>query len=152
MAFISRHGTIFTRIQLLRRGRRNKHSRASVIASLGLGAAGGTYGDRLRTIDLVLESIAAGSVLTTRFILRMDCMFPDLLSAPENARAELSWKRWNLSHRCFGQSQRSKRIASPCARTSSLWICSIPLCFARHCHQSAYFTECSIMTYQKRAA
>ena len=67
-----RHETKLTRLQLTRLRRRNQDSKASVIAPLGPVVSITTYGERLHTVHLVLESIAAGSVLPSRLILWVD--------------------------------------------------------------------------------
>jgi hypothetical protein len=67
-----RQETKFTKLHLTRLRRRNQQSKALVIAPLGPVVSVTTYGDRLRTVHLVLESIAAGSVLPSRLILWVD--------------------------------------------------------------------------------
>ena len=70
--FFLRHETKLTKFHLTRLRRRNERSRASVTAPGGPVVSMTTYGDRLRTVHLVLESIAAGSVLPSRMILWVD--------------------------------------------------------------------------------
>jgi hypothetical protein len=61
-----------TGILMSRLERINQSSRASVVARCGPVVSITSHGDRLRTIHLVLESIAAGSVRPSRLILWLD--------------------------------------------------------------------------------
>jgi hypothetical protein len=70
--FFLRHETKFTKLHLTRLRSRNESSKASVVARQGPVISLTTYGDRLRSVHLVLESIAAGSVLPSRLILWVD--------------------------------------------------------------------------------
>lgn len=70
--FFLRHETKLTKFHLTRLRLRNERSKASVTAPGGPVVSVTTYGDRLRTVHLVLESIAAGSVLPSRMILWVD--------------------------------------------------------------------------------
>jgi hypothetical protein len=70
--FFLRNETKITKLHLTRLRYRNEHSKASVVAPGGPVVSVTTYGDRLRTVHLVLESIAAGSVRPSRLILWVD--------------------------------------------------------------------------------
>jgi len=70
--FFLRHETKLTKLHLTRIRQRNERSKALVTAPGGPVVSMTTYGDRLRTVHLVLESIAAGSVLPSRMILWVD--------------------------------------------------------------------------------
>lgn len=70
--FLLRHETELTKLQLTRLRRHNQRSKASVIAPLGPVVSVTTYGARIHTVHLVLESIATGSVLPSRLILWVD--------------------------------------------------------------------------------
>jgi hypothetical protein len=70
--FLLRHETKLTKLQLTSLRRHNQRSKASVIAPVGPVVSVTTCGDRLHTVHLVLESIAAGSVLPSRLILWVD--------------------------------------------------------------------------------
>ena len=70
--FFLRHETKLTKFHLTRLRRRNERSTAPVTAAGGPVVSVTTYGDRLRTVHLVLESIAAGSMLPSRMILWVD--------------------------------------------------------------------------------
>jgi hypothetical protein len=70
--FLLRHEIKFTRLHLRRLHRRNQRSTASVVAGSGPVVSLTSHGDRLRTVHLALESIAAGSVLPSRLILWVD--------------------------------------------------------------------------------
>jgi hypothetical protein len=70
--FFLRHETKLTKFYLTRLRLRNERSNASVTAPGGPVVSMTTYGDRLRTVHLVLESIAAGSMLPSRMILWVD--------------------------------------------------------------------------------
>jgi hypothetical protein len=60
------------RIRLNRLARRNRDSRKTVLAPHGPVVSLTTYGKRIQTVYLTLESIAAGSVLPSRLILWLD--------------------------------------------------------------------------------
>jgi hypothetical protein len=70
--FVLRREAKITKLQLSWLRRRNQHSKDSVIAPLGPVVSVTSYGNRLSTVDLVLESIAAGSILPSRLILWVD--------------------------------------------------------------------------------
>ncbi|WP_158941318.1 glycosyltransferase family 2 protein [Granulicella sp. S190] len=70
--FFLRHETKFTKLHLTRLRRRNETSKLSAVASGGPVVSVTTYGERLRSVHLVLESIAAGSMLPSRLILWVD--------------------------------------------------------------------------------
>ena len=70
--FVLRHETKYTKIHLTRLDRRNRHSKAAVIARGGPVVSVTTHGDRLNGVHLVLESIAAGSTLPSRLVLWVD--------------------------------------------------------------------------------
>lgn len=70
--FLLRHETKYTKLLLTQLRQRNHQSTAQVTATGGPVVSMTSYGDRLRTVHLVLESIAAGSVLPSRLILWVD--------------------------------------------------------------------------------
>lgn len=70
--FLLRNETKVTRIQLRRLVLRNQHSSAPVISPGGPVVSLTSYGVRLRSVHLVIESIAAGSLLPSRLILWLD--------------------------------------------------------------------------------
>lgn len=70
--FILRNETKVTKFQLTYLRSRNERSKAPVIAPGGPVVSVTTYGERLGTVHLMLESIAAGSVLPSRLILWVD--------------------------------------------------------------------------------
>jgi hypothetical protein len=70
--FLLRHETKYTRIQLRTLIRRNRRSDAPVVAPGGPVVSLTTYGERLRSVHLAIESIAAGSLLPSRLILWID--------------------------------------------------------------------------------
>ncbi len=70
--FVFRHETKVTHFYLNMLRRRNEQSRASVVALDGPIVSMTTHGQRLESVHLVLESIAAGSVLPSRLILWVD--------------------------------------------------------------------------------
>jgi hypothetical protein len=67
--FFLRSEAKVTKFQLAHLRSRNELSKQSVIAPGGPVVSVTTYGERLSTVHLVLESIAAGSVLPSRLIL-----------------------------------------------------------------------------------
>jgi hypothetical protein len=70
--FFLRNETKVTKFQLKRLTARNERSKESVVAPVGPVVSVTTYGERLSTVHLALESIAAGSVLPSRLILWVD--------------------------------------------------------------------------------
>ncbi|WP_353071462.1 hypothetical protein [Tunturiibacter gelidiferens] len=70
--FFLRNETKVTKFQLRRLTSRNEHSKERVVAAGGPVVSVTTYGERLSTVHLALESIAAGSVLPSRLILWVD--------------------------------------------------------------------------------
>lgn len=70
--FFLRNEAKVTKFQLAHLRSRNERSKQSVIAPGGPVVSVTTYGERLSTVHLVLESIAAGSVLPSRLILWLD--------------------------------------------------------------------------------
>jgi hypothetical protein len=70
--FALRHETKLTHLYLDMLRRRNERSQASVITLDGPIVSMTTHGERLNSVHLVLESIAAGSVLPSRLILWVD--------------------------------------------------------------------------------
>lgn len=70
--FVQRHEAEVTKLQLRSFDRNNQQSKTAVIAPHGPVVSVTTYGDRLRTVHLALESIAAGAVLPSRLILWVD--------------------------------------------------------------------------------
>jgi hypothetical protein len=70
--FFLRNETKVTKFQLTRLRSRNERSKDLVVAPGGPVVSVTTYGERLNTVHLALESIAAGSVLPSRLILWVD--------------------------------------------------------------------------------
>lgn len=70
--FLLRHETKYTRIHLRRLMLRNRFSTAPVVSAGGPVVSLTTYGQRFRSVHLVIESIAAGSLLPSRLILWID--------------------------------------------------------------------------------
>jgi hypothetical protein len=70
--FVLRNETKVTKFQLTYLRSRNERSKKPVIAPGGPVVSITTYGERLSTVHLALESIAAGSVLPSRLILWVD--------------------------------------------------------------------------------
>lgn len=70
--FLLRNETKVTKFQLTRLRSRNQRSKERVVAPGGPVVSVTTYGERLNTVHLALESIAAGSVLPSRLILWVD--------------------------------------------------------------------------------
>jgi hypothetical protein len=70
--YLQRGETKLIGSQVARLARRNRDSSASIISSSGPVLSVTSYGDRLRSVHLALESIAAGSVLPSRLILWVD--------------------------------------------------------------------------------
>lgn len=72
MVLFSRHETKYIKCQVRRLRTRNQYSKAPVVEPQGPVVSVTTYGQRLSTVDLVLESIAGGSLLPSRLILWVD--------------------------------------------------------------------------------
>jgi hypothetical protein len=70
--FFLRHETKLTHLTQGKLQRRNDRCRESVLSFEGPVVSMTTHGDRLNTVHLVLESIAAGSVLPSRLVLWVD--------------------------------------------------------------------------------
>jgi hypothetical protein len=70
--FLLRQEIKLTKAQLGRLSLRNQRSTAPVVADSGSVVSVTSHGDRLPTVHLALESIAAGSVLPSRLILWVD--------------------------------------------------------------------------------
>lgn len=70
--FILRHETKYLKIQVGRLKIRNRYSQAAVTRPGGPVVSLTTYGARLKSVHLVIESIAAGSLLPSRIILWLD--------------------------------------------------------------------------------
>lgn len=70
--YLQRGETKLIGLQVARLMRRNQYSSAPVISSSGPVVSMTSYGARLKTVHLALESIAAGSVLPSRLILWVD--------------------------------------------------------------------------------
>jgi hypothetical protein len=70
--FFLRNETKVTKFQLTRLRSRNERSKEPAVAPGGPVVSVTTYGERLSTVHLALESIAAGSVLPSRLILWVD--------------------------------------------------------------------------------
>jgi hypothetical protein len=70
--FVLRNETKVTKFQLTYLRSRNERSKAPVVAPGGPVVSVTTYGERLSKVHLMLESIAAGSVLPSRLILWVD--------------------------------------------------------------------------------
>lgn len=83
--FVLRHETKVTRIHLRRIMLRNRRSTSPITRPGGPVVSLTTYGERLKTVHLVIESIAAGSVLPSRLILWLDNP-PDLERQPPGLR------------------------------------------------------------------
>lgn len=67
--FVLRHEAKVTHIQQSKLQRRNERNKGLVVAPGGPVVSMTTYGGRLNTVHLALESIAAGSVLPSRLVL-----------------------------------------------------------------------------------
>jgi len=67
--FVLRHEAKFTHLQQAKLQRRNERDKGRVVAPGGPVVSMTTYGERLNTVHLALESIAAGSVLPSRLFL-----------------------------------------------------------------------------------
>jgi hypothetical protein len=78
--FIQRHETKYTKILARYLMRRNERCKTPVIASGGPVVSMTTYGERLKSVHLALEGIAAGSVLPSRMVLWVDV--PQALNNP----------------------------------------------------------------------
>ncbi len=70
--FLLRHETKYTKILLRRLALRNQHSTTPVVAAGGPVLCLTSYGERLRSVHLAIESIATGSSLPSRLILWVD--------------------------------------------------------------------------------
>ncbi|WP_433964843.1 hypothetical protein [Tunturiibacter gelidiferens] len=70
--FFLRNETKVTKFQVKQLTARNEHSKEPVVAPGGPVVSVTTYGERLGTVHLALESIAAGSALPSRLILWVD--------------------------------------------------------------------------------
>lgn len=67
--FLLRQDVKFTRLNVKRLSRRNRISGAPVVASGGPVVSMTSYGSRMQSVHLVLESIGAGALLPSRLIL-----------------------------------------------------------------------------------
>jgi hypothetical protein len=70
--FLARQDIKLGRWAMKRLHRRNLRSRSSVVGNASVHVSLTTYGERLRTVYLTLESIGAGDCLPSRFILWLD--------------------------------------------------------------------------------
>ena len=70
--FLSRQDTRFTKLNIRRLRLQNVRATSSVVAAEGPVVSLTSYGERVNTVYLAIESIAAGSVLPSRIILWLD--------------------------------------------------------------------------------
>jgi len=70
--FVLRHEAKVSRMQQANLQRRNERSKRPLLSPDGPVVSMTTHGERLKTVHLALESIAAGSVLPSRLILWLD--------------------------------------------------------------------------------
>ena len=81
--FALRHETKATHLYLSHIQKRHQRGRSAMIAPTGPVVSLTTYGERLKSVHLVLESIAAGELLPSRLILWVDT--PEAFANPPDA-------------------------------------------------------------------